>query len=665
MIIGNNVVILQSQMKMGFMSRLFFRLCLLVVVIGLFASCGKEIEITDFDPMANFQGGDTVRVEMNLEAAPFDGIVLPSSEGFCFSAKVKRHNDKALYYKIYYQNESYKFDESRKEAGENFYGSWQETELGFKPIEGTEIKDTFRIVGNPRNERLYYGTEKPKQIDQEWLDNRMKAIRSDEKWFGDIKRKAAENKMSVEQQLAADALWLYNYDSQQKGDINRRERRNPRTGAYKFMLVMADEEALAKIPDYIKDISKTNSKGEFVNPFSYFSQDKPSGVEVCISDRVLLTRAVLNGRNGVYIDRLSYPSSDFAVYSSDTLIGESSYLYDNALFEQFFHDINRNRTIEQIPLIADVEGGDYTLEDYKAAGKKYSDPSSRIKLHPSNTTEPARGLKLASDHSFIQLSNPKAQDIASARKENIGIRARVGFTYGKYRAKIKFPQLVNSSGVWCGLTNAFWLAYQSEREWNKRRPCKEKGYVKHSKDENEAQRQEVANYSEIDIEMIKTSKLWEEDSKSGYDPFGNQEFVLACTNWDLACADPNDFNTGGIEKIRYQDKTFELHRWSDTYRALTSRIGLSPKVFESEFYYYEIEWKPTEIIWRIGPSPDRMQVVGYMSERETSIPGNQMTAIVTQEFHYSDWWLPEVFEQGLIPFPSEDLVGKVYEITIE
>ncbi len=647
------------------MRRRLQRIGLLAVLLGLTVSCSKEIEITDFDPMANFQGGDTVRVEMNLEKAPFEGIVLPSEEGFCFSAKVKSHSDKALYYKIYYQNESYKFDEHRREAEENFYGSWEETGTGFKPIEGREIKDTFRIVGNPRNERLFYGTEKPKQIDQKWLEKRMAGIRKNKEWFEDIKRKAAENKTSVEAQLAADALWLYNYDSQQKGEVNRRERRNPRTGEYKFMLVVADKEALSKIPDYIKDISKTNPKGEFVNPFAYFAQNSISGTEVCISDRVLVTRAVLDGRNGVYIDRLGYLSPDFDLHSSDSLIGTSSYLYDNALFEQFFHDINRNRTIEQIPLIADVEGGNYTLEDYKAMRKKYSDLSSRIKMHPSNTTEPAKSLKLASDRSFIQLSNPKAQDIASARKENVGIRARVGFTYGKYRAKIKFPQLVNSSGVWCGLTNAFWLAYQSEQDWNKRRPCKERGYVKHNKNEQEAQRQSVANYSEIDIEMVKTSKLWHKDTVSGYEPFGNQEFVFACTNWDLACPDPKDFNTGGITQIRYKDKTFELHRWTDTYRALTSRTGLSPKVFESEFYYYEIEWKPTEIIWRIGPSPDKMEVVGYMSERETAIPNNQMTAIVTQEFHYSDWWLPEVFEQGLIPFPQEDLVGKVYEITIE
>ena len=66
-----------------------------------------------------------------------------------------------------------------------------------------------------------------------------------------------------------------------------------------------------------------------------------------------------------------------------------------------------------------------------------------------------------------------------------------------------------------------------------------------------------------------------------------------------------------------------------------------------------------------GTKPDKMQVVGYMSEKETSIPNNQMNVIVTQEFHYSSWWLPEVFEQGLIPFPKRDLVGKIYEITIE
>lgn len=640
-------------------------ICLLAVVFALWACGGQSIEIVEFDPMANFPAGDTVRVEMQLDEAPFEGVVLPrKGEMFHLCAKVKNPENKTFYYKIYYQNASYKFDEARAESQENFYGSWQECETGFKPLSGESIADSFCIVGNPRDEKIYYGIDTPGKITEERLQKDMNAIRRDENWLNDIRRKAKENKMSLEEQLAADALWLYDYNCGQQGEKNRRERRNPRTGAYEFMLVVADSAALGAMPEWIKDISKTDSSGRFVNPFSYFTK-KRKGVSVAHSKRMLVARAVLDGRNGVYIDRLHYPKADFAVHNADTMVGTADFLYLNAIFEQFFHDINRGRTIKQVPIIADVAGGEYTLEDYKAAKRQYSSDASRIMMHPTNTDRPGLGVKLASDRSYIEIINPKSTSISSARKENVGIRARVGFAYGKYRAKIKFPRLVNSHGVWTGLTNAFWLVYQSEREWNARRACGGKGYVKHSKDEQEAERMPRTNYSEIDIEMIKTSKLWTDKNPKGYQPFGSREFVLACTNWDLACPEPKNFNKGGLQQILYKGQRFELHRWSETYRALTSRIGLDASLFDSDFYYYEIEWKPTEIIWRVGPSPDKMQIVGYMNESVTSIPNNQMNVIVTQEFHYSDWWLPELYEQGLIPFAKEDLKGRIYEITIE
>lgn len=641
-------------------------ICLLAMSIGLWACGGEKVEITEFDPMSNFPAGDTVRVEMQLDEAAFEGVVLPKrGEMFHLSAKVKNPEDKRLYYKIYYQNASYKFDETRQEAEENFYGSWQETQTGFKPLLGGSIADSFRIVGNPRNERIYYGIDTPEKITEERLKKEMNIIRRDENWMNDIRRKAEENKTGVEEQLAADALWLYEYNCGQEGEKNRRERRNPRTGAYEFMLVVADSAALGAMPEWVKDISKTDSSGRFVNPFSYFTQKKRKGVSVAHSKRVLVARAVLDGRKGVYLDRLHYPKADFAVHSADTMVGTSDFLYLNALFEQFFHDINRGKTIRQVPIIADVAGGEYSLEDYKAAKKTFSSEESRIMMHPTNTDRPGAGIKLVADRSYIEIINPKNTSLSSARKENVGIRARVGFAYGKYRAKIKFPRLVNPHGVWTGLTNAFWLVYQSEREWNVRRSCGVKGYVKHSKDEQEDERIPRTNYSEIDIEMIKTSKLWNRKDSAGYQPFGSGEFVLACTNWDLACPEPKQFNTGGLQEILYKGKRFELHRWSETYRALTSRIGLDASLFDNEFYYYEIEWKPTEIIWRVGPSPEKMQVVGYMNESVTAIPNNQMNVIVTQEFHYSEWWLPELYEQGLIPFAKEDLKGRIYEITIE
>lgn len=639
----------------------------LLSFVLLFSSCKKENNIiVSFDALSNYSQKDTVRVDMSLNNAVFEGIILPTSaEYFIINAKIENPSNKQLFYKIYYQNESYKFHEDRIEASENFYGSWQETQIGFKPFSGEQIIDSFQIVGNPRNEEKYFGKKIPRQLTKEDIEEGIKLVETNPEWYGSIKQKAKENKVSLKEQMILDIIWVINHENSKQGEINRRERRNPRTGIYEFLLVVADENGLKQIPEQIKNISKQNPEtNEFENPFSFFKNNDIEGVYVLRSQKVLKTRAVLNAEKGVYVNPYACPSSDFKVYSHDnSLIGNTDSLYYSALFEQYFHDINKNKTISQIPLIADIlSKGEYTLTDYNQAKEKYK---NRLKTYPSNTTKPGKNIYIPQDRSYIGISNPANTDIVNAKKENVGIKSRIGFSYGKYRGKIKFPTLVTSDEVWTGLTNAFWLAYQSEADWNKRRTCEGKGYVKHSKNDNESEREQTTHYSEIDIEMIKTSKYWVEEEIKKDSPIGNGKFVLACTNWDMACPQPLHFHTGGIQKIDYKGNTFHLHRWTENYRALTSRIELNKNIFDEDFYYFEIEWKPTEIIWRVGRDENNMQVVGYMNESVTLIPNNQMTAIVTQEFHYSDWWLPEIFEQGLIPFNEKAFEGKVFEIVIE
>ncbi|MCC6689979.1 MAG: hypothetical protein IT235_00465, partial [Bacteroidia bacterium] len=89
------------------------------------------------------------------------------------------------------------------------------------------------------------------------------------------------------------------------------------------------------------------------------------------------------------------------------------------------------------------------------------------------------------------------------------------------------------------------------------------------------------------------------------------------------------------------------------------------ELFSSPYYYFEIEWKPTEIFWRIGPEPHKMKQVGYMNNTVTSIPNNQMVLIITQEFHNTKWWPGTPYEQHYIPFPGNDYVGEIYEVIIE
>lgn len=60
-----------------------------------------------------------------------------------------------------------------------------------------------------------------------------------------------------------------------------------------------------------------------------------------------------------------------------------------------------------------------------------------------------------------------------------------------------------------------------------------------------------------------------------------------------------------------------------------------------------------------------LRIVGCMRQDVTSIPNNQMIAVLTQEYHQSDWWSPIPFKQEYIPFPKNDINGELYELTIE
>ena len=81
--------------------------------------------------------------------------------------------------------------------------------------------------------------------------------------------------------------------------------------------------------------------------------------------------------------------------------------------------------------------------------------------------------------------------------------------------------------------------------------------------------------------------------------------------------------------------------------------------------WYEIDWRPDTIIWRIGKSEGSMQVLGYMDGRTTRVPENQMVAVVSQEWHYAHWWPTNPFPQGNIPYPEKAIKGVLYEIIIE
>ena len=646
------------------------KIFLIIAFAFSFMSCVHED--VQFNPMVNFPGDSIVVLDMDLKGVVNDGIVIPSvnqSENGMF---VFNFNAKAgQYYKIFYQNESYKFDNDNNLNNENFYGSWEDVNIGFKKVEKSGlVTDSFRIVGNPRDEKKYYGADLTKNtFSQEAVDNVINAIRNTPEWLESVRQKAVNNNFTLDRQLYLDAIWIIN-DNKNIGDVNNRFKRNPRVGEYSFMLVVCNEKSLKDIPDYIKNISLTDENGNYVNPYAYFSKNKDKSVNVVISPKRLKTRAVITPEYGLFLDETTIKTDDYEINNSNPRCSDSEEMYSNALYKQFLSDVSRQYTLRNIPLIKDVVSDEdpYTMKEYEEAKTKYD--SSQLQYNYPVVTEClGKTVKINEDNS-ISLINPGNDDLSNLKKESTGIITRVGFTYGKFRGKIKFPVMLNDENIWNGLTYAFWLIYQDNHAWNNRRAT-EGGYIDKNDDTENPVRHSEYHYSEIDIEIVKASRHWPQAYYSKNDtrfqdenPMFNNEIMYCCTNWDLATKEPSKFSYGRNE-ISYQGKQFETMRWTDLYKALTIKSPINNDIFKEDYYYYEIEWRPKEIIWRVGPSLDEMVVVGYMNDKYTAIPNNQMLCIVTQEYHYSEWWPPIVFEQGLIPYNKSDIEGRVYEIVVE
>ena len=630
-----------------------------------------------FRPMSNFGRNKTVTLDMDMENAVLDGITLPSvaqtrDGSGMFEFRFFTLSKKYKYYKIYYQNESYKFPDTLPLANENFYGSWEDVSIGFKPIEHHCTKDFFRIVGNPRDEKKYYGADlSENSFSPEHIQQVINSIHNVPEWYNSIVEKAEKNGRGMDEQLYLDALWVIS-DNRNVGEVNHRWKRNPRVGEYSFVLVLCNEEGLAEIPDYVQHIGQTDENGQFVNPYGWFETHKSKNIKVIKSKRKLKTRAVISVDKGVFVDESKVTKVGYRLDTTSCHCGNNDSLYRSALYEQFFSAVSRQYTLRNIPVIQDVVGDNpYTREQYEANRTRFDSTELQM-TWPVVSETPCQTVRLADDGSYISLINPGNDDLNRLHKESTGIRTRVGFTYGKFRGKIKFPVMLNDENIWNGLTYAFWLIYSDNHAWNNRRHD-DAGYVEKNDDSENPVRRADYHYSEIDIEMVKASRFWPKDYYGRradsinvvVDETLNDDVMYCCTNWDLAVPSPKYFSWG-IDSIPYgKDKKFETLRWYQLYKALTERAPMSNKDFKEPYYYYEIEWRPTEIIWRLGPSPDKMRVMGYMNDEFTSIPNNQMKAIVTQEYHYSEWWPPIVWEQGLIPYNKSDIEGRVYEIVVE
>jgi len=604
----------------------------------LFTGCHKnqpvsgpvtnQFVIRDFIPLSNWHIDSTgtlnnnpsinKSISLDYTNAFTNGFVIPTinqvAEGqfsFEFSIKNTGTSPQKFYYKIYYQNESYKFQETDEKdssrqninAGENFYGSWEDTGKTFAETtvipadnEFHKISDHFRIVGNPRNEKRYFS---------------------------------------------------------EKG--NDRWKRNPRVGKYSFLLIVTTQENIQhkNIPENVGNVNLTD-KNRFVNPYFYFLFGEGKNLKNTVIQKFPYSLKVIAKPDpgaGIYINPIFFNTAISGKYFCKTC-GQDSLLYKNAPFEQFIHYIDPNTKMFNIPVIADVLHDHYSKMDYNWNSHFYR-KEELIAITATTTKWPCETVTVDTGNHMIMIKNPKTE-YGKWEKQDVGVISRHGFTYGKWTIKAKLTELLNKDNVWNGITNAIWLITQSPAGWNFRRGCSNTGYMANYYGGQQDKRVKNTGYSEIDFEILKTVPYCpsyflpppynygsddQKNMKSWNVPLpeevteNDDKVEVACTNWDMACPEPKNFNAG-CSPISYRGQTFWAHRWDKSYRAITEKTPeQDDELFGSDYYYFQIDWEPTRIIWRIGPSKDKLRVVGFVDNTISSIPNNQMLLIVSQEFH--------------------------------
>lgn len=631
---------------------------ILVFILALYSCNEKKVgvgnftllfDVKDFKPLTNwnqYSVADSNKKQLYLDYLDaIQGFSIPSirqtSDGFftfSFLIRNRTKSDRKFKFKIYYQNESYKFQENIENtnsenplAAENYYGSWEDTQVTFLETQEIPCDNNFhlvetklRITGNPRNEERYF------------------------------------------------------YKSE-----NQRWTRNPRVGDYSFLLVVAENENI--IPDYIADISLKKDE-KFVNPYYYYlygDGSKTGNIIILKSKDLLNVAAKPDLSRGIYSNPQDFPPEKFSNYYSNNCAYSVDFFL-NAPLSQFINHVHPSSSMKNIPVIYDILGGNYSSMDYNW-NKAFYYSNELIDGTPKTADCPCRDTYYDSTGKFVVIKNPAAK-YGEWKKQSVGVITRHGFTYGKFTVKLKLTELLSENGIWNGITNAIWLITNGNEPWNDCRICPKEGYLSDYWGGEKSRRTSTTSYSEIDFEILKTVnycpsyqfppayfypvadrnqlRFWNVPTEPGNEKnIGN--VMVCCTNWDMACPSPEKYDVG-CKPLTYGNKTFLVHRWDYWYRSLTTRTPSSDnEMFAAPYYFFQIDWKPDEIIWRIGPEKDHLRVVGYMNSSVTTIPNNQMLLVISQEFHNTDWWHGSPYEQKYIPFPEKDIIGKIFEITVE
>lgn len=494
------------------------------------------------------------------------------------------------------------------------------------------------------------------------LESKRKAIANTPEWLEAIRQKAQGRGVNLRTQLEHDARFMYTSENQMAWPayLNTLQ-----MGEYEFMVVAATDHGLTQVPEELRDL-KRNGINKNLDAFNYFTQNRAiEGVAVYLveSEVAVFWNVPLN--TGIYInpEEAALQSLDTTHFSSQC--GADITHFDNALFEQFFHSKVGTVLQKNVNLVADYR----ELNAQDLASLKSMPEASFIEARLSNADCPCRDIRTTEEG--LELRNPGFATTGKKVKQNIGVKSRVPTTYGRYLFEIEFPEHLSESQAWSGLTNAIWLVSDFNFD-NYRGPCFDRGYLPRViTADNRAGQTDSTIYSEIDFEIVYDRAHWPSTS---YTPeqwravdttLKPGEIVVTTTNWDMGCFDPPQYSVGNYQACTVKgDTCYDFHRWDHDYQATTSKAAVQDDAILGKTYFYEIDWSPTQIVWRIGPTAQQLQTIAVLTDEYSQIPDNAMNIVITQEFHHGSWWPDAPQSQEFVPFPKNDIKGVIKSIRI-
>lgn len=638
---------------------------------GIQYSEGNDIIITAFNPIRWTVKGNPVTEsfssinsfskfgtdqEYQIESEG-EHICIPSDEldsddlffKYEFTINNTSSHDK-LYYTVFYQNESYKHSETVNcelvfKSGENFYGGWGYSEdadnglheLNVTPSTTETHTGYFRIRGNPRNEKIYYnGTD----------------------------------------------IQYDNWEDEPVGNDARMRRwaRVPRVGTYNFLLVVTTDPTFFNDKQYLVDTSQPFEDGEnsaYLSPFHWRYIASQASTNNDLSNHLQNTYIFesctqLNVKAvpdlSIPISNTNYPRNSFDIRTNANSANQVTVntiplvkKFDNFTQTEYnwnthFYDPNHVPEEEFIPVVVDGDSDADNVTNEISINGEYE----------------------------LHITNPATESCDNPMREHAGVNFH-RLKYGKFRGKVDFPKMYTIHHIWKGINNTFWLS-RNTAGIPIGQHCFSNENLHHESDIEFFPHSEGGNTyypTGIDNEYTYSTEKQYAVNDWNKHPIESAKSALVVSNFDYSCTNVRSpITLGNTVLVTYNGDNFLVKR--ELEKVVVTGVNGSnsvPLMDDATFFdgslCYEIEWKPTELIFKIGTAWDNLTTYGYFNSDFTLIPNVPMSLIIAQHqlSTFDDLSTPQdesgkpynynAHHHQFIPFWKDDIVGKVIEFTVE